>query len=215
MPFVATAVEQRGQVDEPGLISRVLAGDRDAARVLYDAHAPRIYRLIHRLTGDPELGRELTQDTFVRAFAQLARFRGEAALATWLHRIAITVTSNGMRKVRRLRERETPFDDAFDEGSGEGRATAGRDGMAMHARAHPEVDPDLRTRLGEAIDALPESLRVTVVMHDIEGYTHAEIAAAMGVAEGTSKSRLFDARARLRVALADFAADRDITGAGS
>jgi RNA polymerase sigma-70 factor (ECF subfamily) len=59
--------------------------------------------------------------------------------------------------------------------------------------------------LERAIDALPEAHRITVVMHDIEGYTHAEIAAALGVAEGTSKSRLFDARARLRAALADFA----------
>lgn len=206
MPFAATVVEQRDPVDEPALITRVLAGDRDAARVLYDAHAPRIYRLIYRLTGDSELGRELTQDTFVRAFAQLARFRGEAALATWLHRIAVTVTSNGMRKVRRLRERETPFEDAFDDAGGSGMVP--HDEMVVHSHAHrAEIDPDLRARLGEAIGALPESLRVTLVMHDLEGYTHAEIAATTGVAEGTSKSRLFDARARLRVALADFATD--------
>jgi RNA polymerase sigma-70 factor, ECF subfamily len=187
MPRVAIAVENRDKVDESELIARVIAGDRIAGRTLYEQHAPRVYRLVYRLTGDAELTRELTQDTFVRAFSQLARFRGDAAFSTWLHRIAVTVTSNGLRKVRRLRARETPLDEVLGSGS-----------------TH-RGDPDLRVRLERAIDALPEAHRVTVVMHDIEGYTHAEIAAALGVAEGTSKSRLFDARARLRAALADFA----------
>src|SRR5450432_4213373 len=104
MTHVAIAVGQRGQVDEPeperGIIARAVAGDRHAARSLYDAHAPRIFRLIQRLTGDPELAREFTQDTFVRAFGRLDRFRGDAALSTWLHRIALSVTSNGLRKIR-------------------------------------------------------------------------------------------------------------------
>jgi RNA polymerase sigma-70 factor (ECF subfamily) len=207
MPIVAIAAEQRGQVEEPVLIARVLAGDRHAARALYDAHAPRIHRLINRLTGDAEMARELTQDTFVRAFAQLDRFRGDAALATWLHRIALSVTSNGLRKVRRLRARESSLEEVTGEGWPPGRARTDGAAHALHARGRADVDPDLRARLADAIDALPETLRVTLVMHDIEGYTHAEIAAATGVAEGTSKSRLFDARARLRVALADFAAE--------
>jgi RNA polymerase sigma-70 factor, ECF subfamily len=188
MPRVAIAVEPRNKVDEAELIARVLAGDRVAGRTLYEAHAPRVYRLIYRLTGDAELTRELTQDAFVRAFGQLARFRGDAAFSTWLHRIAVTVTSNGLRKVRRLRARETPLDDVLP-------------GPGVTHRG----DPDLRARLERAIDALPEACRITLVMHDVEGYTHAEIAATLGVAEGTSKSRLFDARTRLRAALADYA----------
>ncbi len=200
-----------GPESERALIARVLEGngDRHAAKALYDAHAPRIFRLIHRLTGEIDLARELTQDTFVRAFAQLDRFRGEAAFGTWLHRIAITVTSNGMRKVRRLRARETPIEEltAGDDGSTrEGWLHAGGAARAEWTTDGGRViEPDLRHRLALAIDELPETLRVTLVMHDIEGYTHAEIAAATGVAEGTSKSRLFDARGRLRVALADFA----------
>lgn len=177
---------------EPELIARVLAGDRVAARDLYDAHVGRVYRLAFRLTGDGDLARELTQDTFVRAFAQLARFRGDAALSTWLHRITITVVSNAMRKVKRIRERETELDDVHPT------ATEGE-----------TVDPVLRDRLHRAIDALPEIYRLTVIMHDIEGYTHNEIAELLGVAEGTCKSRLSAARSQLRAALGDLAMELD------
>src|SRR6059058_5276507 len=97
---------------EPELIARVVAGDRLAARELYDAHAPRVFRLAFRLTGEDELARELTQETFVRAFAQLGKFRGEAALSTWLHRVTLSVVSNAMRKVKRLRAREADLDEA-------------------------------------------------------------------------------------------------------
>jgi RNA polymerase sigma-70 factor (ECF subfamily) len=175
-------------VSEPDLIARVLAGDRIAARELYDAHSPRVYRLAFRLTGDDDLAREFTQDTFVRAFGQLSRFRGDAALSTWLHRITVTVVANAMRKVKRFRERETDLEDVhpFSPDS------AG-------------VDPVLRERLHRAIDQLPEIYRTTVIMHDIEGYTHTEIAEVLGVAEGTCKSRLSQARAQLRAALADLA----------
>ncbi len=184
----AVALQTDNRVSEPELISRVLAGDRIAARELYDAHSPRVFRLAFRLTGDADLAREFTQDTFVRAFSQLARFRGDSALSTWLHRVTVTVVANAMRKVKRFREREAPLEDVHPFiGSDSG------------------VDPVLRDRLHRAIDALPEIYRTTVIMHDIEGYTHTEIAEVLGVAEGTCKSRLSQARAQLRAALSDLA----------
>ena len=174
-------------MDEPDLIQRVLAGDRDASRALYDAHAPRVYRLVHRLCADGELAQDLTQDTFIKAFDQLRTFRGDAALSTWLHRIAVTVTMNGMRKVKRFREREIDVDTELPATSSES----------------PD-DVDLRERVKAAIDALPEIYRTTIIMHDIEGYTHMEIAETLAVAEGTCKSRLSHARAQLRRVLAPF-----------
>ena len=187
MERTAIALEPAGALDEPVRIQRVLAGDPRAARELYDAHAPRVYRLIFRLAGDPDLAQELTQETFVRAFSRLSDFRGDAALSTWLHRIAVSVALNGMRKIKRFREREAPLEHA----------------EAIGARASG-IDPDLRERLARAIDALPESLRVTLVMHDVEGYTHGEIASALDVPEGTCKTRLSAARAKIRQALAPF-----------
>jgi RNA polymerase sigma-70 factor (ECF subfamily) len=187
IPAIATAHISHARVDERALIARVLAGDRIAGRELYDAHAPRVYRLVFRLAGDADLAQEFTQETFIHAFAQLASFRGDAALSTWLYRVAMRVTSNGMRKVRRFHSREADLDHA-----------------RPMAAQQVEAEPDLRARLASAIDALPEVYRVVVVMHDVEGYTHEEIAEALGVPQGTSKSRLFHARAKLRVALADF-----------
>jgi RNA polymerase sigma-70 factor, ECF subfamily len=173
---------------EPELIARVVGGDRLAARELYDAHVDRVFRLAFRLTGEVELARELTQETFIRAFAQLGRFRGESALSTWLHRVTISVVSNAMRKVKRFRARETDLDEA-------GLVT-------IESRS---ADPDLRDKLHRAIDELPEIYRTTFVMHDVEGYTHEEIANVLGVAEGTCKSRLSVARAQLREKLKPFA----------
>lgn len=181
---------QRFVSRESELIARVVAGDRGAARELYDAHAPRVFRLVYRLTGDTDVAKELTQETFIRAFAQLGRFRGDSALSTWLHRVTVSVVSNGMRKVKRFRTRETDLDEAAP--------------MAASPRT---ADPDLRERLHRAIDELPEIYRVTFIMHDVEGYTHEDIASVLGVAEGTCKSRLSAARAQLREKLAPFAKD--------
>jgi RNA polymerase sigma-70 factor (ECF subfamily) len=189
MEKIAIARES-GELDESTLIARVLDGDRVAGRVLYDVHAPRVYRLIYRIAGDADLAQELTQEAFVRAFSRLDRFRGDAAFSTWIHRIALSVALNGMRKVKRFRSREMPLDDA-----------------APIASRSDSIDPDLRERVASEIDKLPEAQRVTLIMHDLEGYTHAEIAAALRVPEGTCKTRLSGARARLRHALRAFATE--------
>ena len=183
----ALALPATARVNEPDLIARVLAGDRLAARALYDAHARRVHRLAFRVTGDLQLAHEVTQDTFVKAIANLDRFRGDSALSTWIHRIAVTVSLNAVRQAKRRRARETSMDgvDAAVEREGEG------------------VDPILRERLHRAIDALPEIYRITLLMHDFEGFSHIEIAEALGCAVGTCKSRLFGARARVRAALGD------------
>jgi RNA polymerase sigma-70 factor (ECF subfamily) len=175
-------------VDDKELVGRVLAGDPRAERELYDAHVDRVFRLVYRLAGDLERAKDYTQETFIRAFSRLAEFRGEAALSTWLGSIAISIALNGLRKVRRLREREVGLDDVSQLG-----------------RLSVEAEPDLKTRLAQAIDGLPDGYRAVFVMHDVEGYTHEEIASSLGVHPGTSKAQLFRARARLREALADFA----------
>lgn len=188
MTQTAIALVSESGLSESELIARVLADDRVAARELYDAHAPRVYALAFRMAGDADIARECTQDVFVRAFKTLSKFRGDSKLSTWLYRITVSVVTDATRKIRRIRERETHLDDW--------------QGLDVPV---PGIDPHLRERLHRAIDALPEIYRVTVIMHDLEGYTHQEIADALGVAEGTCKSRLFLARAQLRAALADVA----------
>lgn len=176
-------------MDEHELIARVRAGEPAAERALYDAHVDRVYRLAHRLAGDDELARDFTQETFIRAFDRLDTFRGDARFSTWLHAIAATVALNGLRKTKRFRSQTT---------------LEAADGVATTVRS---AEPDLKVRLHAAIDALPTRYRTVVVMHDIEGYTHEEIAASLGVEVGTSKAQLSRARAKLRESLADFAGE--------
>ena len=174
--------------EERALIARVLEGDRLAARELYDTHASRVYRSIYRLVRDDLLAEEYTQDAFVRVFSVLGSFRGESKLSTWIHTVAISVALGGLRRKKRLESREMSLDTVAD-------APAPGRGL----------EPDLIEQLHRAIDALPEALRVTVILHDIEGFTHTEIAEMTGSPVGTCKTRLMGARAKLRQALGAFA----------
>lgn len=172
------------------LIAGIRDGDPTAERTLYDRHVDRVYRLAHRMTGDETLARDFTQDAFVRAFEKIGEFRGDASLATWLHAIAVSVILNGLKRVKRIRSREE-----------------GMDELPEVAVGQREAEPDLKLRLHAAIGALPDGYRMVFVMHDVEGYTHDEIATALGVQPGTSKAQLSRARARLRIALAEFAGE--------
>ena len=168
------------------LVGRVREGDESAFRALYDAHVDRIYRLVYRMAGEDDLAKDFTQEAFLRAFLRLDQFRGEAAFSTWLHSIAVSVALNGLRKVDRHRKRERSLEDA--------------------ARVEPRsrvAEPGVRERIEEAVDELPSIYRTVFLMHDLEGYSHGEIAETLGVAEGTSKARLSRARARLRERLGD------------
>lgn len=175
-------------MQEAQVIERALEGDPVAERELYEANVDRIFRLTYRMTGDDELAQEFTQQTFIRAFEKLGQFRGDAALSTWLHSIAVSVVYNGMRKLKRARTRHVDL----EELRGLGENPSG-------------LEPDLKKRLAAAIDALPTGYRTVFIMHDIEGYKHKEIAEALGVQTGTSKAQLSRAREKLREALADFA----------
>jgi len=186
----AAVPSSRSAVEERELIARARLGDGTAERALYDANVDRVYRLSYRLAGDDDLARDFTQETFIRAFARLDGFRGESAFSTWLHRIATTVALNGLRKVKRFMRRETELEEASE--------------LVSRGRTS---EPDLKQRLRQAIDALPVGYRTVFVMHDVEGYTHEEIAGALGVETGTSKAQLSRARAKLREALADFAGE--------
>ncbi len=179
-----------GTVTEPQLIQRLRDGDEDAARALYDAHVDRVFRICYRFAGEDHLAQDFTQETFVRAFTKIDTFRGEAAFGTWLGSIATTVSLNGLRKVKRFRSRETALHEDL-------RSTGGPD----------RLEPDVKERLHRAIDELPAGYRTVFLLHDLEGYTHEEIGAMLGIKSGTSKSQLFRARGRLREKLADFAGE--------
>jgi len=140
------------------------------------------------MSGDETLARDFTQDAFVRAFDRLDGYRGDAAFSTWMHAVTTSVVLNGLRKIKRIRGRELDIESAR--------------GIAHSV---PRAEPDLKIRLAAAVNALPEAYRTVFLMHDVEGYTHREIAAALELKTGTSKARLSRARARLRMDLKEFA----------
>jgi RNA polymerase sigma-70 factor, ECF subfamily len=175
-------------VGDDGLVERARRGDVDAFEQLYRLHAGRVYALCLRLAADPVVARELTQDTFVKAWEALPRFRAEASLSTWLHRIAV----NAMLERRRGEQRRTArVSLADDEDEGEMDVS----GIVLAPDVATAID------LERAIAALPPGVRRAFVLHDVEGFTHEEIATMTGLAAGTLRAQLFRARQLLMRAL--------------
>ncbi len=148
-------------------------------RALYDRYSPRVYAVVRRIAGDDDLAQDYAQEAWIRAIRALPTFRGEARFSTWLHRIAVNSALQAVRKAKTARSRELPLTDSI--------AVTPRVGDALMDR-----------KLHEALERLPDGMRTVLILHDVEGYTHAEIGEALGVTAGTSKSQLFKARAKMR-----------------
>ena len=174
----------RQPAEATALVARAQAGDEEAFEALYRSHVARVFALALRLTGEREQAAELVQDTFVRAWEALPRFRGDSALGTWLHRIAVNVLLESRRAEGRRLKRVVPTEEP-----------------AELERPAPEASPGTRMDLEQAIAGLPQGARGVFVLHDVEGYEHREIGRMTGIAEGTSKAQLFRARRLLREAL--------------
>lgn len=169
---------------ERDLVRRAQQGELEAFEQLYEENVRRVYALCYRLAGNATQAEELTQDVFVRAWQKLSSFRGDSALSSWLHPIAINVAYSDRRAQRRREARVTTTDDLtpFDGGAADAPAGLGLD-------------------LERALARLPGGARQVFVLHDVEGYKHEEIAAMTGIAAGTSKAQLHRARRLLREAL--------------
>ena len=188
-PTAEHAAEPAGQVDE-ALARRAVAGDAGAFEALYRRHASRVHGVIARLVGQSGARAEdLTQDAFVRAWQALPGFRFESAVSTWLHRLAVTTALMELRSRRggpRFDDDEDTID-AVGVPDSAGKATA------------------LGMDLERAVATLPPRARAVLVLHDVEGWKHEEIAGQLGMAVGSSKAQLHRARQLLRKRLGDHA----------
>jgi RNA polymerase sigma-70 factor, ECF subfamily len=173
-------------------VSRAQRGDVDAFGELYREHAGRVFALCVRMSGDRVHAEELMQDVFVRAWERLGSFRGDANFGSWLHRLAVNVVLTGARGDRRREARVTLAEDLAV-------AEAGRRGPTGGVGT---VDPGTAIDIERAIAALPRGARTAFVLHDVEGFSHAEIAEVTGLAEGTIRAQLHRARKLLMEALA-------------
>lgn len=169
------------------LIELACRGDEAAIRVLYERYSPRVYAVVRRFADDDTLAEDWAQEAWVSAIRALPKFRGDSRFSTWLHRIAINSALQGLRHRERRVGTEVPLTESLPGNS----RTDG---------------PLLRVRLERALRLLPPGMRKVLILHDLEGYTHEEIADSLGVTVGTSKSQLFKARARMRELLGGTAA---------
>jgi len=168
--------------DDAALVRRSLAGDLDAFELLYRGHVGRVHGAILRLVGmDRGRAEELTQDAFVRAWQKLSSFRHESAFSTWLYRLGV---NTALMALRARREESGGDDDLLEAAGGEVPFCAGE-----------------RGDIERAVSALPPRARAVLVLHDVEGWKHEEIAAELGMAVGSSKAQLHRARGLLRRAL--------------
>ncbi|MBI3450802.1 MAG: RNA polymerase sigma factor [Acidobacteria bacterium] len=172
------------QPEEIELVQLARSGDRSAFETLYRRNAGRIYGLCLRLTGRAAEAEDMTQEAFIRAWQKIDSFEGRSLFSSWLHRLAVNVVLNDRRG--------RPSPDEV-EPIGDHEAIAAR-ATTTGARAG---GGDLEA----AIARLPEGARHVFVLHEVYGYTHEEIAAIAGIAEGTSKAHLHRARSLLKEAL--------------
>jgi RNA polymerase sigma-70 factor, ECF subfamily len=178
-----------GERTELEIIRLAQSGDAAAFEHLYAKHSRRVYAVCLRMTGNPPLAEDLTQEAFLQVFRKIHTFRAESAFSTWLHRLAVNIVLM-RRRVKHLNE--TPLDAPFEI-----------DGETLPAREMGTVDSGVsglvdRLNLERALGELPPGYRRAFVLHDVLGYEHHEIAQALGCSIGTSKSQLHKARMRLR-----------------
>src|SRR5438552_7184811 len=156
---------KQADVSDAELVTRCRNGDVAAFEALYRQHAPRLYSLASRMAGSVDEGEDLLQEIFLLAYRKLGSFKGEAALGTWLYRLAINHCLDFVRS-RRARD---------------GKLTETLDGDSSFVPAARRETPIARIDLERAIARLPEGYREAFVLHDVEGFDHKEVARLLGI----------------------------------
>jgi RNA polymerase sigma-70 factor (ECF subfamily) len=164
------------------LVRRAIDGDERAMHALWSRYAPRLDAVVRRLVADPDQAADVAQDVWIQIFRALPSFRGEARFGTWAHRIAVNGTLNALRRQRRLAAVPLEEEEVVVEPNDEA--------------------PFVMASIEDAAAQLAPGARTVFILHDVEGYTHEEIAESLGITTGGSKSQLFKARAKMRRLLA-------------
>lgn len=173
--------EQSGAVMETQIIQRCKDGDLHAFEEVFHRYGGKLFGLCLRMCGNRSDAEDLLQEIFVLLLNKIRAFRGESRFSTWLYRVAVNACISHLRRQRTV---QVPLDEQNAE-------FPARGGDAPDAAVH-------RAALVRAIGSLPEGYRAAVILHDIQGFSHDEIAEILGISAGASKSQLFKARRRMR-----------------
>ena len=192
----AASTEVRSAVEDQ-FLERLRRGEVAAFERLVAERSPDVYALLYRLTSDAEEARDLTQETFLRAFQSISRFRGDADLKTWIYRIAINQARNRWRWWKRRRRDVTV---SLDDNRGPSEQP-----LSASLRNEDAPDPEQETlaheregQLRGALLGLRSAYREAVILRDVEGFSYEEIATTLEISIGTVKSRLSRGRLELR-----------------
>ncbi len=183
------------------LVARARGGEYAAYEELVRRYQRRVYTLAYNMTGHKEDAEDMVQEVFVKAYRSLDGFKGDSSFYTWIYRIAVNRTINFLKK-RKRKAGDVSLDDV-DQAIERDPAF-----VELRTRETPVRDitiSELQKKLNAALQTLSEKHRSVVVMHDIQGMPHEEIARIMKCSVGTIRSRLFYARQHLQKELAEFA----------
>jgi RNA polymerase sigma-70 factor (ECF subfamily) len=181
------------------LVLKAQQGDVHAFDELVERYHGKIYGLTYNMTSNREDAEDLTQEIFVKAFQALPRFKGNSSFYTWLYRIAVNKTINYRKKRNRKRamsldqfDQEIKTDEVYHDLTSKGSPLRN---LSL---------TELQKKLNEALESLSDKHRTVVVLHDMQGVPHEDIAKIVGASVGTIRSRLFYARRQLQVELSEF-----------
>ena len=160
------------------VVKRCQDGDTEAMEYVYTAFKSSILNLTYRISGDSFMAEDLLQDIFIKIFINIKRLRSPEAFISWLYRIAVNTCMSFARK--KVKRNENSIDRIED---------------TVHSE---DGDPLIRQQLEQAVKTLPPKQKIVFQLHDVEGFTHSEIAEIMKSSEGTAKSQLFKARVKIR-----------------
>ncbi len=185
---MAGANERTGSAwDEPALVERVRRGDAAAFGALVERYSEQAFAIAYGFLQQAEDAEDLVQDAFIRALERIDSLAPGSAFGAWFYRLLVNAAINRRKYLARRQTREVP--------------------ATIPGRHDPEADPDraeLRRHLARALSSLPQELETIVILHDLEGFTHREIAEVLGIPEGTCRSHLWRARRMLREELQDY-----------
>lgn len=186
----------QARISDREAIRRVREGERDAFRVLVARYQERAYRLALRVLRDEEEARDAVQEAFLKAYGALDRFEARSRFYTWLYRLVMNQCID-----QRRRDRSDRHELYQEEGASAGRSASRAAPETLGVRFAPAaeaMDKELRRHLLEAIDALPEAARATLLLREAEGLSYGEIAESLDIPKGTVMSRLYYARRQVQ-----------------
>jgi RNA polymerase sigma-70 factor (ECF subfamily) len=189
-----------GEENVFSLVQRAKTGDLSAFDSLMVRYRQRLYAVIYNMTMNAEDAADLTQESFVKAFRSLSKFREKSSFYTWLYRIGVNLTLSFLKK-RKIRQFFS-----FDQASNDGGMSKDLEAVSSTSSTSVKkaLNNELHEKLNEALSKLSDKHRTIVVLFEIDGLGHKEIAKIMNCTAGTVRSRLFYAKQQLQSHLSDY-----------